>query len=42
MGWTFAGSLALFAVALLYLVAKLWRPFDAGGRTRPLWSRKAR
>jgi hypothetical protein len=37
VSWKLAGSLALLIAALAYLAAKLWRPFDAEGRPRPLW-----
>lgn len=40
MTWTLAGSLVLFLFVLAYGVAKLWRPFDADGRVRPLWRRR--
>jgi hypothetical protein len=37
MTWPLAGSLVLFLAVLCYGVVKLWRPFDAEGRARPLW-----
>ncbi|HEX7929151.1 MAG TPA: hypothetical protein VF678_16265 [bacterium] len=39
MSWKLAASAALFLAALIYLVAKLWRRYDAEGRAQPLWKR---
>jgi hypothetical protein len=36
MSWKLAASLAVFATTVAYLVAKLWRPFDAEGKPYPL------
>jgi len=40
VSWKLAGTLALFIAALAYVVAKLRHPFDAEGRTQPLWKRR--
>jgi hypothetical protein len=41
VSWKLAASAAIFLAALIYLLAKLWHPFDAEGRAQPLWKRRA-